>query len=330
MVSVDPDGTRQDLDVDAIGWSPVAVWRQAVGADAGVFGGGGIIQDETSLFNLPYHLARPAIWRARRVPWVGIGLGAHPLRFAASRLLVSRVLRSAGAITVRDPESARVLESLLPRPPIVASDLVFTMADGADGTSRGTGDPGPPEDVTVVSLRGWTGRRLLPAGSEGLRDTPPGFVEAMAAALDQVATATRRSTRFVAFDGDNDDAVHAAVAARMTTPTERRVPDVHTVLADVATGRVVVAMRYHALVAATLAGRPAVALAYTPKVGRLAPRLGAGAATLGLAPTDIARIPDALADVAGHADAVLAARAALAQESRAHRQVLADHLAGLP
>jgi polysaccharide pyruvyl transferase WcaK-like protein len=45
-------------------------------------------------------------------------------------------------------------------------------------------------------------------------------------------------------------------------------------LAEMAAGDLVIAMRYHAVAAAALAGRPTIALAYEPKVAELGRALG--------------------------------------------------------
>ena len=286
-LSVDPAGTRADHGVEAVPLRPAAVWRQASATDLGILGGGGLVQDESSLLNLPYHLSRPATWSARGVPWVGIGLGAGPLHTRASRALAAAVLRRADAITVRDADSARALRSL-GLTPVEGADLTFNLRSRVVDL----------EDVTTVSLRGWTGRRRLPAGPERLRATSPGFDRAVAAALDRLAEQTGRTTRFVALDGADDDAVHARVAALMATPSERRVPTVDDVVAEVGRGTVVVAMRYHALVAATLSLRPAVALTYSSKVASLAADLGPAGASLGLDPAGLAGLPAAATRVA--------------------------------
>lgn len=318
-VSVDPDGTRRDHGVDAVPVRPDELWRQAGRTDLGVFGGGGLIQDESSLLNLPYHLARPAMWSGRGVPWVGIGLGAGPVHAAASRALAGRVLRRARVLTVRDTDSAEVLAGLVgvAGPPVRAgSDLAFTLPV----------DPPEVEDVTVVCLRGWTGRRRLPAGRERLRATSPGLDQALATALDRLAGATGRSTRFVAFDGADDDAVHARVVSLMNTPTERKVPGVREVVEEVGRGAAVVAMRYHALVAATLTCRPAVALTYSSKVSSLAADLGGAGASLGLDPARLAALPAAVGSVAAAADRLPGALAELVARAGVHREVLAAQL----
>jgi polysaccharide pyruvyl transferase WcaK-like protein len=45
------------------------IWRAIRASDALVFGGGGLLQDQTSSFNLPYHLSRIAMARAAGTPF---------------------------------------------------------------------------------------------------------------------------------------------------------------------------------------------------------------------------------------------------------------------
>jgi hypothetical protein len=102
----------------------------------------------------------------------------------------------------------------------------------------------------------------------------------MASALDELAGRTGLTVHFVAFQADRDDAVHRTVAGLMATPSTSAVPDLHGVVPEIAGSEVVVAMRYHAGIAALLGGRPAVLLGYSPKVSSLALEVPGGMAGL--------------------------------------------------
>ncbi|HEV3227695.1 MAG TPA: polysaccharide pyruvyl transferase family protein, partial [Acidimicrobiales bacterium] len=277
----------------------------------------GLLQDETSPFNLPYHLARPLY---RRIAGDGIvaaiGLGAGPLTTRSGRWLVRKALRRAAVVTVRDEPSRQLLESVGVRARTTA-DLAFGLPipDAAAA------------DRLVVCLRPWSDRRRrMPVGSRLQQELPAWFLPAMARALDATATASGLPVHFVALQADRDHEVHEQVAAAMHSPTTLVRPTLNAVLDEVGTGAVVVSMRYHGVVAATLAGRPSVAIGYSPKVDALALELGAGGALVPWSETGVAAIADSVRAVAPRVDAVLEGRARLQARERGNDDALDELL----
>lgn len=314
-LSADPERTRRTHGVEAIGTGPKAVWDALGHADAMVFGGGGLLQDLTSAFNLPYHLARPAAAALRRLPVAGVGLGAEGLTRPASGWMVRQALHRFVAVTVRDEESASTLRALGVPQPLVSADLALSLPLPQDR----------PGDEVVVALRPFLpGRAFLPVQARRRRPPAPGwFLDAIAGQLDRLAGQTGLGVRFVAFERRSDDAVHRLVAERMRTPAVFAVPGLDQVIGQVATGRVVVAMRYHAAIAATLAGRPVVSLGYAPKVAALARTLGGGASLLTLDPSSIAALEASATAVMGRDQDVLAARERLRDRERRNDEAIA-------
>src|SRR5438270_11888086 len=79
-VSLDLDATVRDHEVRAAGHLDlIALARMLSSVDAVIVGGGGLLQNSTSPFNLPYHLARPVVARLRTRPVAAIGIGAGPI-----------------------------------------------------------------------------------------------------------------------------------------------------------------------------------------------------------------------------------------------------------
>ncbi|MFA9446158.1 polysaccharide pyruvyl transferase family protein [Egicoccus sp. AB-alg6-2] len=327
-ISVDPPATRAAHGVGAVGHLDAARLLRAVGeADAVVFGGGGLVQDDSSALNLPYHLARVALARMRGTPWAAVGLGVGGLATRAARGLVHAALQDSVGIAVRDEDSRRLLEEVGVPGAVVAADLAFALAGSAPPSSEEVAENGDGEaqrdgDRLVVCLRPWSsGHARLPAASQA-DTTPDTHLDALATALDTAAQRTGLPVEFVALQADRDDAVHERVAARMTTPTTRSTPTLAELLPTVARARAVVAMRYHGGVAATLAGRPSVLIGYAPKVDALAHELGAGGKVLGWDPADLADVPEALTAVLPHARAVTRTRADLQARQAGNREVL--------
>ena len=266
-LSVDPAATVRDHSVEAVrSGGPTALLAAAGSCDALVLGGGGLLQDETSPFNLPFHLARSWAAAVRRLPRAGVGLGAGRLDSTLGRALVRASLR-ATPVSVRDAPSADLLASLgLPRP-VVAADLALALPDVET----------PAKDRVVVCLRPWAGGGgLLPASVRARCRTaaPDPALQATAYELDRLHDATGLVPHLVALQPDRDGPLHDAVATRMTGPVSTARPDLAALPGEVGSGRVVVAMRYHGALCAVLAARPTVLVGYSPKVDALAAELG--------------------------------------------------------
>jgi polysaccharide pyruvyl transferase CsaB len=321
-ISTDPDATRAAHGVGAVSHTDLVGLDRAVRqADAVVLGGGGLLQDDTSPFNLPYHLSRVGLARLRRTPYAGIGLGAGGLSTRLGRAQVRRALRGAVAVSVRDEPSRGLLADIGVPDIRVTADLAFAL-DPVEAATR------PPDDRLVVCLRPWGGSGTrLPAALRG-DATPDAHVGALATALDRAAAETGLAVRFVALQHDRDDAFHRRVAERMTATCTFATPSLDGLLEEVAQASAVVSMRYHGGIASVLASRPVVLVGYASKVDALAVEVGRGARLLGWDPAELAAIPEALGEVHGQQAAVLDARERLRERQRGNGEVL-DHLLDL-
>lgn len=85
------------------------VIEEIIDSDILICGGGGIIQDQTSFYNLPFFLLRVLLAKLFNKRIVFYGVGAGPLLSNFSRILTKFVLNSAKIITVRDKESKQTL-----------------------------------------------------------------------------------------------------------------------------------------------------------------------------------------------------------------------------
>ena len=334
-VSIDPQATVRDHGVTAIDHRRVdRIERAARTADLVVLGGGGLIQDRTSALNLPYHLSRLGLAALGSTPLVALALGVGPLTTRLGRRLASS-LRWASAVTVRD-EPSRELLAGLGVPAELAADAAFhldwpTEADidieAAGGADAAETAGGGSEDVIAVSLRPWSTRRhRLPVGwRRGGTREPAWFVPTLAKGLEAASRSTGLPIRFLALQSDRDHLIHRAVAEAMDTPTELAVPSSHSLSQEIGRARVVVGMRYHAGIAATLSGKPSVLIGYDPKVDALAETLGEGARHLPFDPAALASIGDAIEAQlrsAAAPSAVLAAASSLRSRARTNADAL--------
>ncbi len=295
-VSTDPATTQVLHGIAAVDHRRVDLLdKYLASADALLFGGGGLLQDETSRFNLPYHLSRVALARGNGAAVAMVGMGAGPLTTVTGRAMVRGAFAGTVLGSVRDRDSGQVLAELgLPRPQL-AADLALSL-------------PSPEvdrQDRVAVCLRPWHGGGLPPVSGtwrRGLRNE--WFAQSMAEALDEIADATGLDIHLVAFQAGRDDEMGALVADRMVHTPTVATPTLATVLDEVAASRAVVSLRYHGAIAATLAGLPSVLIGYSDKVRSLAADLGQGSRGLGWSPDEVASLPQALEDILGREDAV--------------------------
>ena len=149
-ISQDPDATYLTHGVRAVSGKDVgAIARAARKADVMIFGGGGLLQDDSSHLNLPYHLSRVEVARNRGTPVAGVGLGVGGLSSVLGRRLVRRTMGAAVAITVRDAAS----RDLLTEVGVPGSQLAADVAFALDPPAATAGSGGATDDRLVVCLR---------------------------------------------------------------------------------------------------------------------------------------------------------------------------------
>lgn len=313
-VSIDPDGTGRDHSIEALRHrSPahsLTLARSLRNID-GLIVAGGIVQAETSPWNLPFHASRLLASRSTGERSAAVGLGAGRVRGRFGPALARAALGKLGAIVVRDHDSARLL----------ARWGLPDTAVGADpALSLDAPPPSAPGDTMAVILRPPNRRGAGTAGAKARRwartdpdrhrwidqvarslDTAsrhppaapahPPWIDQVARSLDAAASTAGLAVRMVSFQPSRDGLLHRAVAERLQTPAELVTPALDSVLTEVARSKLVVTMRYHGAVAALLGDRPAVMIDYSPKMSALAAEGGGWAP---LVPSDELK-PDRLA-----------------------------------
>ena len=238
----------------------LALRRVLDGCD-GMAVAGGLIQSETSPWNIPFHTSRLRAAVRAGCPITAIGMGVGEVRGALGRGLSRRSLRRLQQIIVRDAGSARRLGSMGIDGVVVGADPVIAL------------EPQPVEatDTMCVILRPANRRGLRTAAGKARKAArKTEAIERIARSIDEAVTATGLAPRFVSFQAGRDGPLHEAVAQRLSTSAEVVTPTVNDILSEVGRSRFVVTMRYHGAVAALLYNRPAVMIGYSPKMASLA------------------------------------------------------------
>lgn len=257
VLSHDPAATARTYGVEATPRaSPLAVRRAIESADVVLSGGGGLLQNVTSLRSLLYYagIVRSAVRAGKKTMIFAQSIG--PLDFWG-RAMVRGFCRGVDRATVRDERSRALLGQLLAETPVErTADPVFLFTPGEqtlDLAAEGLADDGSP--LVVVSVRRWQGADATAA--------------ALAVAIDRLAD---RGARVALLPlGGPPDADASTVVIRKCRSTPVLLPDYPLPQAAQVIGRAafVVGMRLHALIIAARLGVPFIALPYDPKVSAL-------------------------------------------------------------
>ncbi|MCL1905701.1 MAG: polysaccharide pyruvyl transferase CsaB [Clostridiales bacterium] len=230
-------------------------------------GGGSLIQDVTSSRSLYFYLftLQAAKWCGCRVIMYGCGIG--PVLSAANRRVAGRILdRTAEVITLRDNISRAALREMRvekPRILLAADPTINIQRSPADKVQRAfVLENVPPECKKIgFCLRSW-----------------PNFnaAQPLAAAAGYAYKKYGLTPVFVPIELPRDIAAAEPVLPYMTVPyhvcrKRHRVEDLIGMLGSM---EVVVGMRLHALVFATLGGAPVVGVSYDVKVDSFIQEIG--------------------------------------------------------
>lgn len=258
VLSGDPAATARTYGVEATPRMDLARVRSAIdAADVVLSGGGGLLQNVTSLKSLLYYsgVIRSAI-RAGK-PTMVFAQSIGPLDFWG-RAMVRNFCKGLQAATVRDERSRTLLHALLPGVPVErTADPVFLFEPGGeplDLAAEGLADGDAP--LVVVSVRKWQGADAT--------------AQAMANAVDHLAGRHGARVAFLPLGGPPDAEVATTIIRRCAS-TPVLLPDYPLGQAAQVIGRasLVIGMRLHALVIAARLGVPFLALPYDPKVSAL-------------------------------------------------------------
>lgn len=250
VISSDPASTERLHSVDAVPRARPATVTAIRRADGLITGGGGLLQDVTSSRPPLYYGGLGQLARVLGRPYVALAQGLGPLQRPLSRRVARAALDHASHVSLRDEPSVELAREIGVRRPI---DLVPDLALGLEA----------PQVEASASL-------VIAVRGRGLRPSVLGMLRSALAALtdlDEVIALPMHEP----FDRPASEAVVRDISRGRVTPPD---PGHGTALRTIGSARLVIGMRLHALVFAALAGIPAVAIPYDPKVRAFAAAVG--------------------------------------------------------
>jgi polysaccharide pyruvyl transferase CsaB len=257
VLSGDPAATARDYAVTATPRANLGAVRSAIDwADVLISGGGGLLQNATSLRSLLYYagIIRMAV-RAKK-PTMIFAQSIGPLDFWG-KAVVREFCRGVARATVRDEPSRALLTRLVVGTAVErTADPVFLFEPGEAPLDLEAEGLGASDPLVVVSVRRWQGA-----------DRTAG---AVSVAVDRLAEAHGARVAFLPFGGAPDAEISTVVIRRCrSNPVllpSYSLPQAAQVIAH---ARFVIGMRLHAVIIAARLGVPFTALPYDPKVGAL-------------------------------------------------------------
>jgi len=256
VLSATPELTTKRLNVEATPRWDMRTIRAAIDrADVVVSGGGGLLQNATSLRSVVYYagILREAARRKRKTMIFAQSIG--PLD-VLGRYVVKSFCRRVDRATVRDARSSALLHELVPSAKIErTADPVFLYdlpVGDVDLGREGLGDA----RYAIVSVR------KISALKEGLAS--------IARAVDRLAQQHDVRVAFLPLGGVSDaevstDVIRLCKSAPMLLPE----CELERAAAILRGAHVVIGMRLHALILAARFAVPFLAVPYDPKVQSL-------------------------------------------------------------
>ena len=258
VLSATPEETARTYGVEATARMDLGAVRRAIErSDVLLSGGGGLLQNVTSLKSLLYYagVIRTAI-RAKKLTMI-FGQSIGPLDFWG-KSVVREFCRGVSFATVRDERSRALLAPLLPGTKVErTADPVFLFEPGAQPLDLATEGLGPSDaPLVVVSVRRWTGGDAT--------------ASAIASAVDHLGERYGARVAFLPLGGPADAEASTVIIRRCRT-SPVLLPDYPLAQAAQVIGQaqLVIGMRLHALILAARLGVPFLAIPYDPKIEAL-------------------------------------------------------------
>lgn len=266
ILSKRPHETEKKFGVTAIQrFHMRKVWREIRHCSLLLSGGGSLLQDRTSTRSLLYYLSVIRMALREKKPVMVYANGIGPVSGARNRRLVARALKKATAITLRDEDSLRELESMgLNCQDIhITADPVFSLQNTEEKTARQLRTQiGIPMEAPLMGI--------------SMRRVSPNAARNLAVLFDGICEATGFTPVFLCMQPAVDHQAAESVKSLMQTkayllPGQLDSQEIMSVVGDM---KLVVSMRLHTLIFAAAAGTPVLGFDYDPKVVSLLRTLG--------------------------------------------------------
>ncbi len=237
-------------------FNPFSVAKIFRNAEYLVFGGGTLLQDNTSSRSLLYYLYMIRRAKKHNMKVILYANGIGPVHKAANKRRIQKILPQVSLITARDEQSYEYIKSLYPKANIyLTADEALTIQKGEAGEliSKELINSG----FICVSVRKWRG--IKDEEYTGYIDTISKFCEK-----------NGLSILFIVMEKANDAAITEKLTHYVKVPTQVLFAgddmSGEQLTAIMAKAVFTVSVRLHSLIFSACAGVPMIGLVYDPKV----------------------------------------------------------------
>jgi polysaccharide pyruvyl transferase CsaB len=290
VLSVNQEKTRKLSQVKTTQIKPAGLGefvRLLYRNDALVLGGGGIIQDESSIINMIYYYLQMFVAkRLLRKPifWIFVGVG--PIKTRLSHFMLRDMGRMASQVLVRDKESAALLarHGFTASQVITSYDIVFNYPIPKSGTTKYSGEymlfcPRDWFFVATITPTRFALKRARKDPSSRLQVYRLHLLQLVEKCLQDNPDLTIVGVAFFYSQDLNllqwiQDNLGSEYVGRYIVETKELTTREFIVIAKKSAA--VLGVRLHSLILGAVAGRPLIPLVYSAKVGNLVNYLGVG------------------------------------------------------
>lgn len=259
VMSQNPDATSKEHQVKAISrMNLFQIIRHIKNCDLFISGGGSLLQDITSTRSLYYYLfiIRMALFFKRKVILYANGIG--PINHESNREKVKKVIDRVDAITLREEDSLKLLKDIGIRKPhmVVTADPVLTYQSAEVSRIKEIfAEENIPvdQDLVGINIRKWKHSVNLE--------------EEVAKAADLMFEQHGLSSVFIPMFQE-DLEVARLIASKMKHPSFiiKKIYKPDELIGIIGCMRLIIAMRLHTLIYASINSIPMIGLVYDPKV----------------------------------------------------------------
>lgn len=254
-------------------------------ADAVLMGGGGIIQDQSSLLNFLYYSLQLFIAKRYKTPVILNFVGVGPIRFSFSRWLMKKWSSAVHYAIVRDDKSREMLSEYISSDKILqANDPVLNFPVDKKKIKNTIYDKEP---YVVVSLRRWFfANPFLPVFISRqlnrfkiFRKRYDRLIFDIAKAFDMYLSKNPKTKLvFVSlYDGEDDlvsEDVRKLMKHKDKTLVAEKNMDEHDFFSIINNSMYIVGMRLHSLILGANLHKPFVSIRYSTKVDEFTRQMG--------------------------------------------------------
>lgn len=286
-VTINEEDTRKYGVKTVFANNPFNIVRAIKECDVFLMGGGGIIQDQSSLLNFLYYTFQLAVAKHYKKPTILLFVGIGPIKYKISWFILRRVASHVDLAVVRDESSKQLFYRATDNPDriIAAHDAVFSFI--FDRHKLPPSQFAEKSPYVAVSLRRWFFTNpLLPVFITRKLNRLPifrikydAFVAQIARDLDAFLERHCDMTLVLMSLYDREDIevfrdVRRHMQCKKRTVGAKKGLTETECLSILRQARFLLGMRLHSLVLASIVGKPFVALRYSTKVDELTEQLG--------------------------------------------------------